>query len=63
MSIDGVDSLMYTNLKFSLWVPYDQVGIEARGEDALLVVQTTQLGCFSAEEPHHIMQLEASLTG
>lgn len=60
---NGVDSLLYTNLKFSLWVPYDQVSIKARSEDAFQVVKTTQLGCFSAEEPHHIMQLEASLTG
>lgn len=54
---------MITDLKFSVWVPYDQVGIVARGEAALLVVKTTQLGCSPAEESHHIRQLKASLTG
>lgn len=53
----------YTYFKLSLWVPYDQVSIVAGGKAALLVVQTTQLGCFLAEESHHIRQLKASLTG
>lgn len=53
----------YTNFKFSLWVPYDQVSIIAGDEAALLVVKTTQLGCFLAEESHHIRQLKASLAG
>lgn len=55
--------ILYTDFKFSLWVPYDQVGIIAGGEAALLVVKATQLGCFLAEESHHVRQLEASLTG
>lgn len=53
----------YTDFKFSLWVPYDQVSIVAGGKAALLVVKTTQLGCFPAEESDHITQLKASLTG
>lgn len=53
----------YTYLKLSLWVPYDQVSIIAGGKAALLVVKTTQLGCFLAEESHHIRQLKAPLTG
>lgn len=52
-----------TNFKLSLWVPYDQVGIKAAGEAALLVVKATQLGCFLAEESHHIRQLKTPLTG
>lgn len=52
-----------TDLKFPLWVPYDQVGIMAGAEAAFLFVKTAQLGCFLAEKPHHIRQLEASLTG
>ena len=52
-----------TNFKFSLRVPYDQVSIVTGGEAALLVVKATKLGCVPAEEPHHVTQLEASLTG
>lgn len=53
----------YTNLKLPLWVPYDQVSIIAGGKAAFLVIKTTQLGCFLAEESHHIRQLETSLAG
>lgn len=52
-----------TNFKCSLRVPYDQVSIVTGGEAALLVVKATELGCVPAEEPHHVTQLEASLTG
>lgn len=53
----------YTDLKFSLWVPYNQVGIIAGAKAALLVVKTTELGGFPAEKPHHIRQLKAPLLG
>lgn len=61
MTVSGRNS--YTHLKCSLWLPYDQVGIIAGGEGAFLVVKTTQLGGFSAEKPHHVRQLKASLPG
>lgn len=53
----------FTNLKLFLWVPYDQVSIKARDQDALLVAQAAQLGCFPAEEADHISQLKTPLTG
>lgn len=55
--------ILSTNFKLSLWIPYDQVSIIARSQAALQAVEATQVGCFLAEQSHHIRQLKASFTG
>lgn len=55
--------ILLTNLKWSLWIPDDQVCIITRGQVALQTIKAAELGCSLAEETNYIRQLKASLTG
>lgn len=57
------EMILLTNLKWSLWIPDDQVCIITRSQAALQTVKTAELGCFLAEELNYIWQRKASLTG